>query len=58
LTTNQELRIRQLALVVYSARGAAEKAGAVYRAATKRMHEAEINMARAVNERRAQIISG
>lgn len=59
LTTDVDLRIRQLSLVLYSVRAAAERAGIAYAGAIKRMRQAEINMARAVNEkRREQVISG
>lgn len=59
LTTDPEVRLRQLNLELYSARRAAENAGAVYVRAVKRMRAAEINMSRAVNEkRREQVISG
>jgi hypothetical protein len=53
LTTNPGVGIRQLSLVLYSARVAAESASAVYARAMKRMRSAEIQLARAVNERRA-----
>lgn len=55
LTTDPGVRIRQLNLVLYSARVAAEKAGAVYVSAVRKMRAAEIQLARAVNERRAAI---
>lgn len=57
LTTDPEVRIRQLRLIVYSARGAAEKAAAVYRSAVQRMHVAELAMHRAVKEQRERSIS-
>lgn len=53
LTTDPDLRIRQLSLVLYSARVAAEKASSTYASAIKRLRAAEINMARAVHEKRA-----
>lgn len=55
LTTDPDVRIRQLSLVLYSARVAAEKASTVYVSAIKRMRLAEVQLARAVNERRAAI---
>jgi len=58
LTTDPDIRIRQMNLVLYTARCAAEKAGEVYRAAVKRMHAAEINFHRAVNQKRQRSISG
>lgn len=53
LTTDPEVRLRQLNLKLYSARIAAEEASAVYAATIKRMRAAEIELARAVNERRS-----
>lgn len=53
LTTDPDVRIRQLSLNLYSARAAAEKASSVYASAIKKMRSAEIQLARAVNERRA-----
>lgn len=44
--------MRQLNLELYSARREAEKAGAVYASAIRRMRSAEIKMARAVHEKR------
>jgi len=55
LTSDPDVRIRQLSLVLYSARVAAEKASSTYVSAIKRMRAAEIQLARAVNERRAEI---
>ena len=55
LTTDPDVRIRQLSLVLYSARVAAEKASSTYASAIKRMRAAEIQLSRAVNERRAGI---
>lgn len=57
LTTDPDVRMRQLNLELYSARVAAEKAGTVYAGAIKRMRAAEIKMARAVHEKRQRIIS-
>jgi hypothetical protein len=53
LTTDPDVRVRQLNLKPYSARVAAEKASAVYAATIRRMRAAEIQLARAVNERRS-----
>lgn len=53
LTTDPDVRIRQLSLVLYSARVAAEKASSVYARAIRRMRAAETQLTRAVNERRA-----
>jgi hypothetical protein len=53
LTSDPDIRIRQLNLTLYSARLAAEKAGTVYASAIKRMRAAEVQLARAVNERRS-----
>lgn len=58
LTTDSEVRMRQLNLKLYSARVAAEKAGAVYASAVRRMRQAEIEMARAVHEKRQRTSLG
>jgi hypothetical protein len=52
LTSDPDVRIRQLSLVLYSARVAAEKASGIYASAIRKMRAAEIQLARAVNERR------
>jgi hypothetical protein len=52
LTTDPDVRMRQLNLLLYSARKDAERAGAVYARAIRRMRQAEINFSRAVHERR------
>jgi hypothetical protein len=52
LTTDPDVRMRQLNLLLYSARKDAERAGAVYARAIRRMRQAEINFSRAVNDRR------
>jgi len=55
LTSDPEVRLRQLNLKLYSARVAAEKASAVYASAIKRMRTAEIKRAQALQ--RQKIIS-
>jgi hypothetical protein len=58
LTTDPEVRLRQLNLELYSARLAAEKASAVYAAAIKRMRAAEIKRTQAAQTvQRQKIIS-
>jgi hypothetical protein len=53
ITSDPDVRISQLSLVLYSARVAAEKASSTYASAIRRMRSAEIQLARAVNERRS-----
>lgn len=58
LTTDPEVRLRQLNLELYSARIAAEKASAIYAAAIKRMRAAEIKRTQAAQAlQRQKIIS-
>lgn len=58
LTTDPEVRVRRSSMELHAARSDAEKAGAIYVRAVRKMRAAEIQLARAVNERRRKTISG